>query len=93
MLTQPTNDVIDDLRRRSEDVDAGVAGIVTLFANLDFADSEPSAVSEDFIQHFGQDQRVNDVTAQFNLFGKHERIWNSGAMECCSNAKLNWLRA
>ena len=93
MLPQPANDVIDDLRRRPEDVDAGVAGIVTLFANFDFADGEPPAVGEDFIQHLGQDQGVNNMTAQFNLLGKHEKNWDNGAMECCSNAKLNWLRA
>ena len=71
MLPQAANNSVHNLRRRPEDIDAGVAGIVALLADLDLADRKGSAIGQDFIQHFGQDQRINDMPAQFDLFGKH----------------------
>src|SRR5437868_15476935 len=70
MLTQPADNFIHGRRGWPRYIDAGVAGVVPLAANLNLANGESAAVGEDFIQHLWQDQRVDDMAAQLDLFGK-----------------------
>src|SRR5438128_5480561 len=45
---------------------------MALFADLNLTNGEAAAVGQDFVQHLGQNQRIDDMPAQFDLFGKHK---------------------
>src|SRR5215469_7401715 len=65
------HDIIHDFGRGPEHIDTGVAGIVALAADPYFADGKVPPIRENFIQHLRQNQRINDVPTQLDLFGKH----------------------
>src|SRR5437588_4240739 len=71
MLTQPADNFIHSRRGGPKHIDAGVARVVPLATDPDLTNGESAAVGEDFIQHLWQDQRIDDMAAQFDLFGKH----------------------
>ena len=73
MLSQSQNQFIERLARLCRDLDARKALVGTLLADLDLADFEIRAVSQNLIEHFRQDQRINDVSPQLNRFRKHRR--------------------
>src|SRR5882672_3359258 len=72
VLAQTADNVIDDLGRGSKDVDASVAGIVALLADLNFTNGKNAAICQNLVEHLGQDEGVDNVAAQFYLFGEHE---------------------
>ena len=51
--------------------DPRVTLVRPLLPNPHLLDFERPSVGQDFIQHLGQDERVNDMPAQFDLFRKH----------------------
>src|SRR5439155_2265285 len=72
VLAQTADNIIDDLGRGSKDVDASVAGIVALLADLNFTNGKNAAICQNLVEHLGQDEGVDNVAAQFYLFGEHE---------------------
>ena len=73
MLAQAANDVVHTLRCRSKDINAGITGVMPLFANFDFAYGKNPAAGEDFIQYFWQNEGIDNMSTQFNLFGEHTK--------------------
>jgi hypothetical protein len=50
------------------------ARVVALLADPNLANGEAAAAGQNLVQHLRQEQRINDVPAQFDLFGKHRVI-------------------
>lgn len=51
--------------------DSRKALVFTLLADLDLGNLKTGAAGHNLIQHFGQDQRIDNVTAQLNRLRKH----------------------
>jgi len=52
---------------------------MTLFANFDFAYGKNPAAGEDFIQYFWQNEGIDNMSTQFDLFGEHTKAVMFGA--------------
>src|SRR5262245_3828038 len=48
-----------------------MAGVSLLLADVDFLDFVFAAMSQDFIEHLGQKERVNDMAGEFDVFHVH----------------------
>ena len=71
VLAKPQHNFVEDFVGRRRDLDAGVALIDAVLADLDFADLEVAALGQDLVEHLRQDQRIDNVAAQDDGFGKH----------------------
>jgi hypothetical protein len=57
--------------RRTVDFDARETLVDAIFADLDFADLKIAAAGDNFIQHLGQNQGIDDVATELDCLGKH----------------------
>ncbi len=71
VLAKPAENRIDLVQRRRLHLHAGVARVGRLFPHADLADPEGAGPIQDFIQHFRQGQRIDDMTPQLDVLGKH----------------------
>ena len=68
VLSQSQNQFVERFTGFSRDFDAREALIGPLFSDLDLANLEIRAVRQDLIQYLGQNERINNVTAQLDGF-------------------------
>ena len=59
--------------RRCADFDHGIARIVAGLADRDLRDAKRAAAGRDRVEHLGQDQAVDDVAGDFDLFDDGNR--------------------
>src|SRR4030095_1005933 len=71
MLPQSQNEFIKRFARWRRNLDACKALIRAPLADLDLGDLEIRAARQDLVQHFGQNKRVDDMTAQLDRFRNH----------------------
>jgi hypothetical protein len=71
MLAQASHNFIEHFVARRGDLDPRVTLVDPVLADLDLADLEIATLSQDLVKHLGQNQRIDNVTAQDNRLGKH----------------------
>jgi hypothetical protein len=52
----------------------GMARVGLTASDPDFLDGKRRAVGEDLVEHFGQEQRIDDVPVEFNLFDERRGV-------------------
>src|SRR5450432_320275 len=91
MLPQAQNQIVKCGRRGPSYFDPRKALVGPVFADLDLGDFETAAVGDDFIEHLGQNERIDDVAAQLDRLGKH-RANLAGERVRASRAAANYPR-
>ena len=71
VLAKAEEELVEGLTGQRRYLDLGEALIRSLFTDLDFRDLEIGSPGQDLIQHLGQNERVDDMTAQFDRFREH----------------------
>ena len=87
MLSQTQDQFIQRLSGGGRNFDAGKALVRAFFADTNLGDLEMRAVSQDLIQHLGQNKRIDNMTAQLDRFRKHPPIL-ADQIRCASLAIL-----
>ena len=70
VVVDGVEDFAEFLGRRSADFDASVAGVVLALTDANVLDGEGAAAREDFVENLGQQQRVDDVPADFDFLNE-----------------------
>ena len=71
MLPQAKDQFIERLVCLRGDLNSRETLVRPLLPDLYLRDLEAGAMGQDLIQHLGQDQRIDDVAAQFDRLRKH----------------------
>ena len=68
VIVDRIQDLLQVIRVARPNLDTHVTGVLLALADLDFLQRVVAAVRQDFVEHLGQQQRVDDVPLQFDFF-------------------------
>ncbi len=73
VLPEPQDEFVEFVGAGRGDLNPSKTLIRPLLANPDFADLKGASAGDDFIEHLRQNERIDDVAAQFDGLGRHRR--------------------
>ncbi len=79
-------DFLQDRLARRPDLNAGETGVFPTLAHPDLFDLVSAAAREDFVEHLGQEQRINNVPLDLHFLNMAHRRW--GGRLCDAHARI-----